>query len=61
MCAFLKSIDVHIWMSVEKGWKKPDQPMAEWIRIPLDEFRRISYVETTMEAWDILEFGISNL
>lgn len=61
MCAFLKSIDVHIWISVEKGWKKPDQPMAERIRISLDEFGRISCVETAKEAWNILEFGISNL
>ena len=30
MKAFLKSIDVRVWHSVEYGWEKPITPISEW-------------------------------
>ena len=30
MKAFLKSIDVRVWNSVEYGWEKPTSPVSEW-------------------------------
>ena len=30
MKAFLKSIDVRVWIFVEYGWEKPTTPVSEW-------------------------------
>ena len=30
MRAFLQSLDEKVWVVVEIGWKKPEEPLATW-------------------------------
>ena len=30
MRAFLKSLDEKLWLAIEVGWKKPEEPLASW-------------------------------
>ena len=30
MRAFLQSLDEKVWLAIEVGWKKPEEPPATW-------------------------------
>ena len=69
MKAFLKSIDERVLNFVEYRWEKPTTPVSEWQTsekevaafnskamnaVSMEEFKRISNVEVTHTAWNIL-------
>ena len=70
----MRSLDEKVWQTIEIGWTKPKEVLADWDDAKIkaanfnsralnalfsvvtnEEFKKISFTETTKEAWTILQ------